>query len=64
MARKSVKEKIANVKVSPYYSITVQEADELLELENRPFDLIYATFQYGYLQGFKAAKKELRGVQA
>ena len=64
MARKTVKEKIADVKVNPHYSITLEEASELLKLQTEPFDLIMATFQYGYLQGGKATKKELGRVRA
>lgn len=64
MARKTVQEKIANIKISQYYTLSFQDADEIYrQFYKEPFDLILMAFQYGYLQGSKATKKELEGVK-
>lgn len=59
MARKSVQERIANFKINPNYDATRKDFAEIWQLEN-PYEVICAAFRFGYMQGTKAAKKEMR----
>lgn len=60
--RKTVQEKIANVKVNPNYDATLKDVLEVFQL-NEPYEAFHIAFRFGYLQGMKAAKKEM-GVKA
>ena len=64
MARKTVQEKIVNVKVNPRYDASFKDTEEVLRLYKEPFKMFHVAFRYGYLQGAKAAKKELGGAKA
>ena len=62
MARKSVIEKAESMigKINPYYTL---KSDELMELHNGSKDWFHAivnSFRYGYMQGVKAAKAEMK----
>lgn len=63
MARKvlTVKEKIerSKIKVNWRYSATVKEIVELCK-SDMPIDAMYDAFSYGYIQGVKAARAEIR----
>ena len=60
--RKTVQERIANIKINPNYAATVKDVLEVFQL-NEPYEVFRIAFRFGYLQGTKAAKKEL-GVRA
>lgn len=60
--RKTVQERIANIKINPNYAATVKDVLEVFQL-NEPYEVFHIAFRFGYLQGTKAAKKEL-GVRA
>lgn len=64
MSRRTVKEKIANVKVNPRYDASFKDTVEVLRLSKEPFEMFHIAFRFGYLQGSKAAKKELGGLKA
>lgn len=61
MARKTVQEKIANFRINSRYDANFQDMEEILQFSNDPFRMFYIAFKYGYLQGSKAMKKELKG---
>lgn len=63
MARKTVKERTANVKINPNYDATCKDFIEIWQL-NEPYEVLCTAFRFGYLQGAKAAKKELGGAKA
>lgn len=62
MARKSVIERIESVKgkVNERYSLRASEMVELYSQSRDLFHVITNSFEYGYLQGMKATKAELK----
>ena len=65
MARKSVQERLtaSKQKINPYYDANVLDLNDIVK-EGNPFHMICIAFQYGYLQGSKATKKELGAKRA
>ena len=47
-------------KVNPYYDMRVKDLQEIYENSQSVFDCIANGFRFGYLQGVKAAKAEIR----
>ena len=46
--------------INPYYDMTVNNAKEIHEVYGGGLDAICCSFRFGYLQGMKAAKAELK----
>lgn len=67
MARKSltVREKIekSKIKVNPRYYMETAQVIDLCKQE-RPIDVACLAFEYGYIQGVRATKKEAKGVHS
>ena len=68
MARqlKSVKEKVetSKIKVNPRYDANCAEMLELCKYGVGLLDKVDLAFRYGYMQGVKAAKAEIRRAEA
>lgn len=48
-------------KINPYYDMTSSNVRELYDAyPNQPFELICSSFKFGYLQGMKAARAEMK----
>ncbi|MDD3251915.1 MAG: hypothetical protein PHV18_05075 [Lachnospiraceae bacterium] len=62
MARKSVIEKAENMigKINPHYTLRTNEIVELHNGSEYWFRVIVNSFRYGYMQGMKAAKAEMK----
>lgn len=67
MARKlkSVKEKVetSKIKVNPRYDANIVEILELCRGGEGILDKVDLAFRYGYMQGVKAAKAEIRRAE-
>lgn len=63
---KNVTEKIAESRriKNPKYDLTYPEILCLMKKENNLFGTIADSFHVGYLQGYKAAKAQSRGVKS
>ncbi|MCD8325904.1 MAG: hypothetical protein LUC90_04220 [Lachnospiraceae bacterium] len=59
---KNVIEKAENARINPMYELTISNLKELREGCKDPCDLIRCSFNFGYLQGMKAAKAEARAA--
>lgn len=59
---KNVLEKAESMsgKINPKYDITDQQADELYHDSRNSYEAVINAFRFGYLQGMKAAKAEMR----
>ena len=60
---KNVKNVIKSVRgtINPYYDMTSSNVRELYDAyPNQPFELICSSFKFGYLQGMKAARAEMK----
>lgn len=62
MARKSVIEKAESMigKINPHYTLKSDELEELHNGSKSWFHVIANSFRYGYMQGMKAAKAEMK----
>ncbi len=47
-------------KINPYYDMRMSNVKEIYENSANSFDMICTSFRFGYLQGMKAAKAEMR----
>lgn len=47
-------------KINPYYDMRMSNIKEIYENSANPIDMICTSFRFGYLQGMKAAKAEMR----
>ncbi len=56
--RKTVQERIAGIKINPNYDAVLKDFLEVSEI-NGFYEIFSVAFRFGYLQGTKAAKKEL-----
>lgn len=58
--RKSVQEKLAeaNIKINRHYSFYASDASDIVKANIGLCDQLLIAFEYGYLQGTKATKKE------
>lgn len=67
MARqlKSVKEKVetSKIKINPRYDINTLEMLDLCKQEGATVEAAFLAFKYGYIQGTKAAKAEMRRAE-
>lgn len=50
-------------KINPYYDLRYSNVIEIYEDSSGIFDMISNSFRFGYLQGMKAAKAEMRKAQ-
>ena len=57
---KSVYSAIERVEVKDQYSACLSNFIEIKERSNGYFDALYDSFRFGYLQGMKALKAEMR----
>ena len=48
------------MKINPHYSMTVEDAIEIKEKSGGIFGIINNSFAFGYMQGMKAAKAEMK----
>lgn len=64
-AIKNVMEKIQSPDfvINQYYDATIQSINEIRDNSPSLFDAVYNAFKFGYLQGGKAAKTEMKGVK-
>lgn len=46
--------------INPHYDMTVNNVKEIHEVYGGSFDTICCSFRFGYLQGMKAAKAEMK----
>lgn len=61
MARvKSVYKAIENLEINENYAMCITHLSEIREHANSQFDVICDSFDFGYLQGMKAARAEMR----
>ena len=65
MERKSVMEKVKNMngKMNRHYTLQYKEMEEIYENSKSWVDAIWNSFKYGYMQGQKATKSEMRKLQ-
>lgn len=49
--------------VNPRYDLSLQSLKDIGEISTGTYDLAYKSFQFGYAQGMKAAKAEMKGVR-
>lgn len=54
------KSKLMIGKINPRYDMQIKEIDEICKNSENPIDMIYDGFRFGYLQGMKAAKAEMK----
>lgn len=48
-------------KINPYYDMYTSNMQEMYSVyAHRPYDLMVCSFRFGYLQGMKAAKAEMK----
>lgn len=59
-ASKTVREWSGTGKINPHYDATIGAFQQLYGTYTDLFDLVSATFVYGYAQGHKAAQAEYR----
>ena len=59
---KDIMEKInlASEQINPWYSLSFRDTNTILRCSNGNFDLVLNSFTFGYLQGTKAAKAEMK----
>ena len=59
---KSVKKVIESVRgtVNPYYDMGCDNVNEIYRTNSNVFDMICDAFVFGYAQGIKSAKAEIR----
>lgn len=64
--RKTVQERLeaAKLKTNPRYSMHFSDVIEIMKSEKDVAKMICIAFQYGYLQGSKATKKEYEAARA
>lgn len=62
MASKSIIEKAESMmrRINKRYSLSTNEAFEVYEKTSSPIEAIAVSFRYGYMQGMKAAKAEMK----
>lgn len=62
MAQRSVIEKAESMtgRINKRYALSTNEAFEVHEKTSGPIEAIAVSFRYGYMQGMKAAKAEMR----
>lgn len=62
MARKSVIEKVESMMgiINKRYVLSTSEAFEVYEKTSGPIEAIAVSFRYGYMQGVKAARAEMK----
>ncbi len=63
MTRKTVKQAVEKLKINEHYDLRYNQIIELGNIDDK-YDIIALAFDYGYLQGSKATKKQLRGIKA
>lgn len=51
----------ANGHIKPNYDIFTNNIDDIYRESNDIFDMIINGFRFGYMQGIKAAKAEMKG---
>lgn len=54
------KSKSLTGKINPYYDLSFENMCEIHEMYGGNFDVICCSFKFGYLQGMKAAKAEMK----
>lgn len=47
-------------KINPFYDMHIANVNDLYASSANPFDLICNSFRFGYMQGTKAAKAEMK----
>lgn len=57
------KAKTMHGKINPRYDLRVNEIVEIYDTYGGNFDVICCSFKFGYLQGMKAAKAEMKKGQ-
>jgi hypothetical protein len=57
-AMKIIEESVGKINVA--YEMSVENIDQIYEASNDPFGMISNGFRFGYMQGMKAAKAEMR----
>lgn len=62
MKRKNVVEKADSIleTLNPKYDMTCQDMREIQNTYSGSYDAIYCSFRFGYLQGMKAARSEMK----
>ena len=62
MAKKSVIEKAESMtgRINKRYALSTNEAFEVYEKTSGPIEAIALSFRYGYMQGMKATKAEMK----
>ena len=62
MAIKNAVQKANSIigQINPRYDMTVNNVKEIHEVDGGSFDTICCSFRFGYLQGMKAAKAEMK----
>lgn len=50
--------------ISPCYDMSIRNMKDIYENSKNSYDLIFNGFRFGYLQGMKAAKDEMKGGAA
>lgn len=62
MAIKNAVQKANSIigQINPRYNMTVNNVNEIHEVYGGSFDTICCSFRFGYLQGMKAAKAEMK----
>lgn len=48
------------VKVNPRYSMTTENMEDIKEASSNSFYMMVNSFRFGYMQGMKAAKAEMK----
>ena len=57
---KNIMEKIAGVKINPCYDAPGENVLEVADKSGSRIEAVTDGFKFGYLQGYKAAKAEMR----
>lgn len=59
---KNVVEKAQDMigKINPYYDMSFGNIMEIYEKSDNPINMISTSFSFGYMQGMKAAKAEMK----
>ena len=47
-------------KINPYYTMRLNNIEEIYKNSDDHIDMIYNSFCFGYMQGMKAAKAEMK----
>lgn len=53
-----------SVRVNPMYSMTTENMEEIKKASTNSFYMMVNSFRFGYMQGMKAAKAEMKQATA